>query len=291
MKRLAVIHASAVVALLLTLAACQPAKPSAEDAAAAELRAAGYNRAPEVTGVVQKENTVFISGKATDSDRVVLTYSATDAAGRYVRSTHAGEAGKDGRFVVEVPIGPFGGVYDLQASDSGRTSDTPVRLPVTVAGDPGDESTIRGRTLHAEGRLFVPRDQPDRAVMLRPGGAGRSLAPEKQIIAVADYDSTGGIAVSGHVAPDVTVNLVIGGTVIGRSQSDADGRYQVTGQIAAPTPTETGLAIEVATEKQSQTRTIPVSQPALGDRITPIEGGWRVDWVLPGGGMQTSVVY
>ncbi|EGF90344.1 hypothetical protein ABI_33620 [Asticcacaulis biprosthecium C19] len=277
-----------MAAILLGLTACQPVKPSAEAAAAAELRARGYSRVPEVTSVIQEGEVFVVFGQATQRGRVNLIYSGTNAAGQSVRSYLGDEADKTGQFrVPEVPIGVNGGLYDLTV-DSERDRDAE-----TATSQAPDSVQIdqRGRTMRAEGRLFVPRGRPDKAAMLLPGGAARSLSKEKLILAAADYDSTGGIAVAGHVAPTTTVNLVVSGIIIGRSQSDDQGRYQVTGQIAAPGELETGLEIEIETDKQSEKRTIPVSLPAPGDRITPVDGAWRVDWTLPGGGVQTTIVF
>ncbi|ESQ91743.1 hypothetical protein ABAC460_05225 [Asticcacaulis sp. AC460] len=289
---MAVIHASAVAALLLSLAACQPARPGAEDAATAELRAKGYARAPEITSVVEEGTTFVVYGVANKGGRVNLKYLGANDAGLTLNASIGGEVDKEGVFrIPEVPVGPHGGLYDLLATDSPR-SQRESEVPADTSAFPTDlPSDERGRWLHAEGKLFVPRGHPEKAVVLRAGVAGRPVSVQNQIIAEVDYDGRGGIAVAGRVAPDITVNLVVGGVMIGRSQSDADGRYQVLGQISAPGEAEVVMDIEITTEKQSQTRAVPISLPPGGDRITPIEGGWRVDWGLPGGGVQTSVVF
>ena len=66
---------------------------------------------------------------------------------------------------------------------------------------------------------------------------------------------------------------------------------RLTSQIAVPTDqvVPTTLIVEAGSDRAE--RTIPVSRAGAGDAITRLPDGWRVDWVLPGGGQQTTLVY
>jgi len=225
------------------------------------MRAAGYARAPVLTGVTQNGEGVFvIAGNARPDGRVRVLYQGRRAVGVTADSA--------GHFKVEVPAANPGGIYDVSMEDSGRL-------------------------MHAEGRLFVPFNHPEKAVLLRPGASSLPLDAMAGTIATVDYDSSGGAAVAGKVTPRTQVDLVMGGEIRGRTDSDALGRYSLTTQIPPPAGATAVLGLTIQANKISSVRSVPVSVANVtgGDRVTAIDGGWRVDWVLPGGGMQSTLVF
>lgn len=243
--------------LALLLSACHPAGNAVTDEDSEALSKKGYTRAPRITEVTQQGGKVVVIGQATPDGRVHIKYS-----GR----SDATPTDSKGRFKFDVPPGPVGGLYDLEMDDLGRS-------------------------LSAEGRLFVPTGEPNKAVTLHPGGASLSLGDDKNIMAVVDYDGAGGLAVAGKVEAGRTVNLVQGGVIIGRAQSDDTGRYHLMSQIAPPSapPVQLDLAIEAGSDRAQHT--ITISLPTAADQITRLPDGWRVDWALPGGGVQTTLVF
>jgi hypothetical protein len=245
----------------LCLSACQPAQTQADDSDEAALRKAGYSRAPQVTNVEAAGGGAYVvSGLAMPNGRVRFSYGGDRAIGV--------TADAKGRFRAPLPVGPDGGLYDLSIEDEGRL-------------------------MHAEGRLFIPPEHPEKSVLIRPGAPSQSLLDRSLPIAVVDYDAAGAIAVSGHIATHNIVNVLIDGDIRAQVRPDDSRAYSALSQIAPPTRTPVKVAIEVQADGKSASRDISVSlpDPAKGDQMSAIPGGWRVDAALPGGGMQTILVF
>lgn len=249
--------APALVGASLGLAACQPAAKAEKDGPAALLEA-GYSPTPVITSVTSEaSDSLLISGQARPDGRVRFLYGQQRAVGV--------TADSKGHFVAELPVNPQGSVFDVSMEDSGRL-------------------------MHAEGRLFVPPGQPSKAVMMRPGSPSLPVAATPGIFAV-DYDAAGALAIAGRVAPKTHVRLTIDGVGIDRT-SDAGGYFTAVMQIAAPGDSAMPIALSVDAGGSVWQRNVTVTRAAAGsDQVTPIAEGWRVDWVLPGGGMQTTLVF
>ncbi len=105
-----------------------------------ELMKQGYSLAPVVLKVSQTEpDKVVIDGQALPGGRVRFL-CGLDGQQRAIGLT----ADDKGHFSAELPTGPKGNVFDLSMENSGSL-------------------------MHAEGRLFVPPNQPGKAVFMRPG--------------------------------------------------------------------------------------------------------------------------
>ena len=253
--------ATVVAGLMATLGlgSCDAGKPKADDDGEAALRKAGYTPAPQITGVQQNgPNGFVITGQADPDGRVRFLYGQQRAIGV--------TADSKGRFRAELPAGQMGGLYDLSIEDTGRL-------------------------LHAEGRLFVPPMHPTKAVLMRTGSPSQSLFNQSEALAVMDYDGAGAVAFSGRVAPRTQVNFILNGEIRARVTSDDKGFYSATGQMNAPgsAPAVIGLGLQAGAIQA--THQVPVSLPATADQVTPQGDGWRVDWVVPGGGIQTTIVF
>lgn len=265
LTRNALLLSGQAVFLLAVLTACAPrSAPKGDDGAA--LRDAGYVPAPRFTKVETLGASFVLSGEASQSARVGIQFIGSNATGQTMSQVLGTTADEKGAFRVEVPSGVTGGLYNLFNDD-------------------------RGRQMHAEGRLFVPVNQPAKAVVLRPGGASLPLGGNAAALATADYDSAGGLAVAGQVAPDTLVELTVDGIVIGQARSDAAGRYRLSAQIAPPGDTQVTLELNIAAGRDHASEVLPVSRPIGQDRVTQLEQAWRVDWKLPGGGVQTTIVF
>lgn len=246
---------------LLCLSGCHAPQTKADDSDEAALRKAGYSRAPQVTNVEAGGGGAYIvSGQAMPNGRVRFSYGGDRAIGV--------TADAKGRFRAPLPVGADGGLYDLSIEDEGRL-------------------------MHAEGRLFIPPGHPEKTVLIRAGAPSESLLDRSLPIGVVDYDAAGAIAISGHIATKNIVNVLIDGDIRAQVKPDDSRAYSALSQIAPPTKAPVGVAIEVQVDGKSASRTISVSlpDPDKGDQIRAIPGGWRVDAVLPGGGVQTTLVF
>lgn len=248
-----------LLALGFALTACQPDPADTSKDYAEALRKKGYASAPIVTAVSQSgPGTVIVTGTALPDGRVRFLYGQ-----RAIGVT----ADAKGRFNAELPAAPQGSVYDLSMEDAGRL-------------------------MHAEGRLFVPPGQPAKAVLLRPGTPSLPVSAQGLGIAVVDFDSAGAISVTGRAGPNASLNVIVNEEVRAQPVADANGQFTAMTQVPPPGDSQEAVHLAVQAGDTSWRREIMVSKAAgNGDHVTPIPEGWRVDWKLPGGGMQTTLVF
>ncbi|MBW8880531.1 MAG: hypothetical protein JF615_03635 [Asticcacaulis sp.] len=216
--------------------------------------------APVVIAIAQPSpGTVVVTGQALPDGRVRFLYGQARAVGV--------TADSQGRFTAELPISGAGGIYDLSMEDAGALQ-------------------------HAEGRLFVPAGQPAKAVLLRPGSPAVSIIPAAMGVTTVDYDAAGALGIAGRVAPHSAVNVVVNGEVRWQPMSDAAGNYSAVTQIPPPSDKPATIALAAEAAGAEWKRTISVSAPAGDqDAVTAVDGGWRVDWHMPAGGVQTTLVF
>ena len=242
---------------LSALSSCND-KPKAPEAADA-MRAAGYSRAPQIIEVAQAGSSTFVvTGQTIPDARVRFGYAGNRAIGVTSDSK--------GHFRAELPAGSNGGLYDLSTEDGGRL-------------------------MYAEGRLFIPPEAPHKAVLMRAGSPSLALFNDNTSVAVLDYDGAGALAISGRVAPSAAVEVILNGD-IWRTKSDDRGYYNATTQIEPPQKTENLNTLTVVVgNSQTQRNFSDVLPKEHEDSVTQVPDGWRVAWKLPGGGMQTTLVF
>ncbi len=228
-----------------------------------ELMKKGYSPAPVVLKVSQTApDKVVIDGQALPEGRVRFL-CGLDGQQRAIGLT----ADDKGHFSAELPTGPNGNVFDLSMENSGSL-------------------------MHAEGRLFVPPNQPGKAVFMRPGAPSLPLVSQGGGLAIVDYDSAGAFAVVGRVAPRAPVNLIVDGEVRARTTSDANGMFSAVTQVAMPGQSQATVKVEADAAGASWHRDVQISAPTTQvDTASQMGDGWRVDWRLPGGGMQTTLIF
>jgi hypothetical protein len=253
----------------IMLCACQPphkAPRSAQAEADAAMEAKGFTHAPAISAVAAgaERGFVGISGTAPADSRVRLVFSDPLKGGQAVGVT----ADAQGQFHAEVPITANGGLYDLSVDDGGR---------------------VRS----AESRLFVPPGAPDKAMLLRPGLVSRLLQPGAMGVMAVDYDAAGAFAVSGRVAPDTAVDVIVNGEIRAQVRSDAQGMFEAATQVPKPETAPQPVSIIVQAGKASYTRDVQVVAVAAGggDKVTEEPTDWRIDWHLPGQGNQSTIVF
>ena len=153
----------------------------------------------------------------------------------------------------------------------------------------GLSMTVAGRTVQAEGYVAVlPGGQ---AVRLQAAAGAAPLAAAGgglRILAI-DYDRDGGAMVSGLATPGSNLVLRIDG-VESQGAADSQGRFS----IAASQPlSPQSHQILVGGDGEAVATIDATRAPPLGAapmRAQRTAFGWRIDWITPGGGVQTTLI-
>lgn len=251
---------SLLVVALLTVSACsQPANNAAgaadEDGTASERQ---YQAAPELTGA-----------DALHDGRVELVGRA--APGAAVRLTSPGAAPQ---FATADPSGLW-------------------RLTAPASAEPrlfGLSMSAGGRVTQAIGYLFVA---PGAIARLRVGGGTEVLTagPHSLAAMALDYDNKGAATVSGVAQPGEAVGLRADGVERGQAAADKAGRFV----LSLSQPLSVGSHdFELVSPSGDVRFSAGVSAPppiAGAPYAARREGAaWRVDWITPGGGEQTTLI-
>ena len=145
------------------------------------------------------------------------------------------------------------------------------------------------RRVQAEGYVFLAPD--GRVALLRAGAGARVLGAATDAIQILslDFDRAGGVVISGAAPPGASLNAQVDGVSRGRAEADPRGRYAI-----ALEPLSGGQhRFEVAGAGRSATVALAVSPAAplsVPFRAEAAGSGWRIDWMTPGGGLQSTLV-
>lgn len=244
----------AVVALVgLALAGCTGETAPLADAAA---DTPAYAAPPVATHVGVEAGRVVVSGRAGPDERVRL-------------------------------IEMDGTAHGVTADDQGVFS---ISLPGTSAADRLYNLSVEraGQSISSDGWLFSPGAMPERAVMLRPGGASLPVGPAP-LLAVVDIDSGGGVALAGVAGNGDEVELALDGRTVARVRADDQGRwFAVLNSAVAPGLHR--LAAAVGDRREEREIDVSAARPEGAIQTAALPGGVRVDWSLPGGGAQTTLI-
>ena len=151
---------------------------------------------------------------------------------------------------------------------------------------------LAGRTVHAEGALITAPGAVTPAVTVRAGYAASPLGPDRTAaIAAVDYDPSGFIAVAGSAPSHAQLALMVDGTPAAVGQADDAGRYAL---LAANRRLSMGRhQLQVRSPDGAPVRQVTLEPPvALAAPYQAWRGpdGWRVEWALNGGGVQTTLI-
>lgn len=241
---------------LVLLAGCGKAPPAAPDAPQASDQA-DYAAPPSVAAVRTEAGRQVVSGAASPG--------------------------------VQVRLGaPAGGALFARADAAGRWS-----LTLPPASEPriwGLSDKVGARQAQAQGYLVVTPQ--GRGALLRAGAGALRLDPLRApALGAFDFDKEGGAVVSGFAPPESLVFLRLDGRQIAEARADATGRYAIALAQAVPRGTH---VLEVAGDTFTNTAQVEVSpaQPLVAGPLHSqlSKGGLRVDWLTPGGGVQSTVL-
>jgi len=186
---------------------------------------------------------------------------------------------------------PDGGTYGATADDDGRWS-------IDLPGDPavrlfGLSEETGGRVVQGEGYVAVLPAPGRPAVLLRAGGGAAPLDDNQTLqIAAVDFDAGGSGVVSGAARSGAAVRVALDGAAAGETHASPQGRYStaIAGAVkAGPHQVEVRSGAGAA---QAAITVGPAPGPLAGTpyRGQRVAGAWRVDWLTPGGGPQTTLV-
>ena len=220
----------------------------------------GYHGAPQLTGAVRApDGEVALLGRAMPSARLRMA----SAAGARIETT------ADGSGLWRAAMGPVSEptLYRLAAESDGQR-------------------------LEAEGLVAVMPGAPTVA-LLRAGAGADALdsgKPGLRILAV-DYDSGGAAVVSGRAPASSPIRILVDGGPAVEAAAGADGRFSLTlPKPLAPGPRHLQAVTPKAVAAVAITITPPSPPKDAPYKIEAEGGGWRIDWVTPGGGPQTTLL-
>jgi hypothetical protein len=209
------------------------------------------------------------------------------------------QAAPDGAFRIEGVAQPGSKVRLIQADNSvlATQTDSDGHWTLSVPAAPAvrlfvETMTSGARTVAGEGYLMLAPD--GRAAQLRAGSASQVLAPASarpRILSV-DFDRDGGAIIGGVAPAGSGMNIRVDRIATGDVTANVQGRF-----VAA-----------IRQKLRPGSHLIDISGDAGGDqivvnvdRVAPppagapfqaqrLERAWRVDWVTPAGGLQSSIV-
>jgi hypothetical protein len=253
---------ASAAALVLCQAACdRPGTlPARQAQAGGEPSDPGYHAAPLVNGVAKAaDGAVSLSGRALPSSTVRLAAQARTPI----------EARADGSGAWTAALG--------------LVSEPALYALTEEAG---------GQTVEAEGVVAVLPGVPTVALLRAGFGAqvmqDASAAPLR--IQAVDYDAAGAAVVSGRAHAASPVRVIVDDQPPIEGVAGPDGRFSLT----LPKPLPPGRhRLQVMTPQATSGSEVAITPPASPRGATyhalaePF--GWRVDWITPGGGVQTTL--
>lgn len=249
----------AALPLVLGLAACGEGAPpvAAPTKGPGGQADAGYLAPPHVTAARLDGETLRLSGEAPAGSRVRLATPEGQAL--------FAEVDSKGTWRLAVPRSAQPRIFGLSA-------------------------TAGGRLVQSEGYLLLTPE--GEAALLRAGaGALRVGRAGKNDIDSVDFDREGGAVVSGRAPAGAALSLHVDGRKVAEGRADAKGRYV----LAMTQPLELGSRqVDVfgdATENPVMVEATPAAALSSGPfRASAVAAGLRVDWMTPGGGVQSTIL-
>lgn len=246
------------VAALCLLAACgRTTTPKAADAGAPEAVPAGYVAPPRITDITAANGQIEVAGQAAPRSTVRL---ATPAGQESLI-----KADGQGVWRLTAPTGSGPGLYGL----SSRRGD---------------------RVVQAEGYVLItPSGQ---GWLLRAGtGALRLGQDAGPGVTAVDFDRQGAAVVSGRAAPQGGVSAWIDGRRVAEGRADETGEVSLSlSEPLGPGSHDVKLFGDGLDSRLRFSADAAAPLTAGPFRIQGSPGGLRVDWMTPGGGVQSTIL-
>jgi hypothetical protein len=186
---------------------------------------------------------------------------------------------------------PSGAAYGATAQqDGGWTIPAPAANQVRLFGLSED---LGGRLVQGEGYIVLLPSPGRAGALLRAGDGAAALSlptARPQIVAI-DFDSGGGAVVSGAAKPGSALKVSLDGAPAGETRADSAGLYTI--DLAAMLKAgDHALLVESTAGSANVKFTAgpPATISGLPYRGERQAGMWRVDWLTPSGGGQTTLI-
>jgi hypothetical protein len=228
---------------------------------------AGYLPPPRLISVVRSPTAVMLVGSTTPGARVELMAPEGE--------TMAAQATPAGAWRLTLPAFTRPRMFALAA-----------RVQEGASG---------ARLVHSEGALILLPHADLPALLVRAGAGALVFAPKtvRPTLDALDYDPGGFFAVAGRARPGASVRLMMDGALAGVGQADAGGRYSILAANRRLSFGAHAALVQSADGQDEQRFTISPPGPTLTTpyKVDPTPNGWRLEWAIPDGGIQTTVVF
>ena len=254
--------ALAMMAGAAALTGCVRQDPPTAQAPQARPAASDYAAPPELDHAIRgASGMVTLSGSARPDSAIRLASpdgSALTAA-----------ASQSGRWTLSAPAGPAPRLYSLS-------------------------EVLAGRPLRARGYLAALPWPATPAALLRPGAAAEPLAagPPRFELSAVDFDRSGAGVVAGLARPGDVVRVELDGTPAGEGRANASGVFTVP---LSPTLQAGPHRLTAVTSRARESASFDAAPAGFIARppftAARLAAAWRIDWITPGGGVQTSILF
>ena len=247
---------------MAAIAACSRPTPPAAAPAPAHPPPLDYAAPPELTSAAHAAHgMVILSG--TGRPAVAIRFASPDGSAIAAAATGAGG------WTLSAPVGAAPRIYSLSES-------------------------FDGRLLRARGYVAVLPAPAAPAVLLRPGTAAEPLPgvrPRLRLSAV-DFDRGGAGVVAGLARPGEAVKVELDGAEAGEARANGQGVFTAPlTRILSPGAHKL-TAVTVQGRAEAGFDAAPagaIARPPF--TATRAGASWRVDWMTPGGGVQTTILF
>ena len=253
----------AVIAMVATTVSCGPPATQPASGPVAANTADDYLTPPMPMAVQNGAMGLRVVGLAGANSRVRLT-AIPSAVPEFARADPAGN------FAIVITASAVPRLYALA-----------MEIP-----NPGRAA----RVVQAQGYLFIAPN--GRAALLRAGGGSQLLGPTGGMptVQAMDYDRAGGAVLSGVAPAGMSLNAQVDGVTRGHATATAEGRYRIP--LEPISGGEHQFVVSGGSTRQLVRARIADAAPLTQGpfRAERTGSGWRIDWMTPGGGLQTSLI-
>lgn len=187
---------------------------------------------------------------------------------------------------------PNSTAYGATAHDNGEWSlATPLSADVGLFGVAEE---LVGRDVQSEGYVAVLPGPGPAGALLRAGGGAVVLIeprPAAAKITAVDFDGSGAAVVSGLARPGATARLFVDGAAAGEARVNDRGRFSIS-PASSLKPGDHDVRVDCGDQTVSAKFSLdhPRSFSGLPYHGERLPTGWRIDWLTPGGGEQTTLI-